>query len=184
MFHLGTPPLHLCLFYTHTVVCIVLSLLFSSLPLPPSLPLSHEVQLSICSSPFFLVPACLSLSTYIGLLHCTFTPHSLSIQQALYLTRYISTTLGSSFLSLGSSVGKLRKRPQLVSVSIFICDSFSLSPLVQASPLFLLPAFSFSGPLTSRAYTPVFKFSLLSILITYSKLITGILNNSSEVLIS
>lgn len=71
-----------------------------------------------------------------------------------------------------------------LSMSVFISDCFPLSLSVHfttrshsrsLSGLFL---YSF----TSGAYAPVFIFSLVLILITNSKLITSILNNSSEAL--
>lgn len=97
---------------------------------------SHTVQLSAQPGPFSCVS--LSLSQYIyRSLALHFSSLSLSIQQPLHLARYISATLGSNFLLLGSSEERawasLIQYLSLFSVLIFDCFLLSL----------FSPAFSF-----------------------------------------
>lgn len=138
LFYLCTPP-SISVFLAHTHTDIVLNLclpisLFLPLLLPPSL--TYSTSFYLARSFFSFVS--LSLSIYIGLLHCTFpSPFS-----------FYSTTspFGSPYLShSGVQLSFIRFFRKKVfshsyiyhSYSVFICDCFPLSFLVHPSSLFL-----------------------------------------------
>lgn len=125
LFHLCTPPLHLCLPCTHTHTnCIILCLSISLSLSLCFLPVSHTVKLSIWPSPSFLVPVSLSLSLNIY--------WSLALHFPLPFSFYSTTSpFDSPYLSHSGVQlsfirffrGKLeKKRPQpVLYLSFFLC---------------------------------------------------------------